>query len=288
MVGLAGEIVGPVRPILLLLLGGAVLLLVIATVNVASLVLVRAEGRRLEIAVRAALGASRARLVRQFVAESAALAAVGGGIGLALAVGAMQLLLRLIPANTLAGMPYLQGLGANAHVAAFAGAVSLLAAVSFALPRPCMRGESPPPAWRRAAGGRWAAGGASPRDWWWWSWPSPWCSWWARACWARASTACSRSSWPSTPPAWPPCRWWRRRRSIAARPARGAGGGCSSRACGALPGVESVAVTSLLPVTYNGNTDWIRFVGRPYNGEHNEVNQRDVSAGYFTTLKHGW
>jgi predicted permease len=53
-----------------------------------------------------------------------------------------------------------------------------------------------------------------------------------------------------------------------------------------LPGVRSVAITSrLLPVSFNGNTDWIRFVGRPYNGQHNEVNERDVSAAYFTTLR---
>jgi predicted permease len=57
-----------------------------------------------------------------------------------------------------------------------------------------------------------------------------------------------------------------------------------ARASG-LPGVESVAVTSLLPVSFNGNTDWIRFVGRPYDGEHNEVNMRDVSADYFETLR---
>ena len=41
----------------------------------------------------------------------------------------------------------------------------------------------------------------------------------------------------------------------------------------------------MLPVSFNGNTDWIRFVGRPYQGEHNEVNQRDVSPDYFTTLR---
>ena len=40
-----------------------------------------------------------------------------------------------------------------------------------------------------------------------------------------------------------------------------------------------------MPVDFNGNTDWISFVGRPYNGQHNEVNQRDVSAGYFSTLQ---
>ena len=52
----------------------------------------------------------------------------------------------------------------------------------------------------------------------------------------------------------------------------------------ALPGVESVGLASLIPVSFNGNTDWIRFVGRPYNGEHNEVNQRDVSAAYLQTI----
>ncbi len=52
-----------------------------------------------------------------------------------------------------------------------------------------------------------------------------------------------------------------------------------------LPGVESAGIVSVLPVSFNGNTDWIRFVGRPYHGEHNEVNQRDVSADYFRTLR---
>ncbi len=51
-----------------------------------------------------------------------------------------------------------------------------------------------------------------------------------------------------------------------------------------LPGVESVGITSVLPVSFNGNTTWIRIAGRPYNGEHNEVNQRDVSSDLFTTL----
>jgi len=51
-----------------------------------------------------------------------------------------------------------------------------------------------------------------------------------------------------------------------------------------LAGVKSAAIAMQLPVSFNGNTDWIRFADRPYNGEHNEVNQRDVSADYFTTL----
>jgi predicted permease len=52
-----------------------------------------------------------------------------------------------------------------------------------------------------------------------------------------------------------------------------------------LPGVTSAAITSTLPVSFNGNTDWIRFVGRPYGGEHNEVNERQVTSDYFATLQ---
>jgi predicted permease len=51
-----------------------------------------------------------------------------------------------------------------------------------------------------------------------------------------------------------------------------------------LPGVESVAITNILPVSCNCDTDWVRFVGKPYNGIHNEVNDRDVSAEFFNTL----
>ena len=53
----------------------------------------------------------------------------------------------------------------------------------------------------------------------------------------------------------------------------------------ALPGVESAALTSLLPVTYNGNTTWMRIVGRPFHGEHNEVNERDVTPDFFKTIR---
>ena len=91
-------IVGDVRPILLVLVGGAGLLLLIACVNVTSLLLVRSESRRREIAVRGALGASRARLVRQFATEGLVLVAAGSGLGLLSAGWAMQLLARLDPA----------------------------------------------------------------------------------------------------------------------------------------------------------------------------------------------
>jgi len=52
-----------------------------------------------------------------------------------------------------------------------------------------------------------------------------------------------------------------------------------------LPGVTAAGITNRLPVSFNGNTMWIRIVGHPYNGEHNEVNERDVSSAYFSTIK---
>ncbi len=52
----------------------------------------------------------------------------------------------------------------------------------------------------------------------------------------------------------------------------------------ALPGVRAVGIATLLPLSGNGNTDWIRFQGRPYHGEHNEVNEREVSSEYLQTI----
>ncbi|MBB6144619.1 ABC-type antimicrobial peptide transport system permease subunit [Silvibacterium bohemicum] len=92
MLPLTEVIVGDIRPILLVLLSGAGLLLLIATVNVASLLLVRSESRRREISVRGALGASRARLVGQFAIEGVALVTAGTTVGIAFAWSAMRLL----------------------------------------------------------------------------------------------------------------------------------------------------------------------------------------------------
>src|SRR3984957_14048836 len=130
---LSEVMVTDIRPILLALLGGAGLLLVIACVNVSSLLLVRSESRRREIAVRGALGASRARLIRQFVTEGLALVAAGSLIGVTAAYWTMQLLTRLIPTNMMANMPYLHQLGLNKHLFLFTAAIALLAALLFSL-----------------------------------------------------------------------------------------------------------------------------------------------------------
>jgi macrolide transport system ATP-binding/permease protein len=131
IVGLPEIIIGNFRPILLVLLGGAVLLLLIAYNNIASLLLVRSEDRKLEIALRAALGASPARLTRQFITEGVLLAAIGSGIGLAGALAAMRLLVRLIPSDMMSTMPYLQGLGLNSRVVLFGCLLSVAAMILF-------------------------------------------------------------------------------------------------------------------------------------------------------------
>jgi macrolide transport system ATP-binding/permease protein len=129
---LSEMIVGDVRPILLTLLGGAGLLLLIACVNVGSLVLVRAENRRREIAVRGALGATPARLVKQFVTEGLLLATFGSGAGIIVAAALMRLLARLIPKDMASNMPFLDGVGLNSDTVA-------LAARSPCWPRCCSR-----------------------------------------------------------------------------------------------------------------------------------------------------
>jgi macrolide transport system ATP-binding/permease protein len=137
---LSESIVGDVRPVLLLLLSGAVLLLLIACVNATGLLLVRTESRKRETAVRGALGATPARLLRQFLTEAGVLVAAGCATGLVLAYAAMKLLVSLVPADRLEGMPYLLQLGFTPHVVAFVGIVALLAAVVFTV-MPALRGS---------------------------------------------------------------------------------------------------------------------------------------------------
>ena len=123
---LSDSITGEIRPILLILLAGSVILLLIACVNIASLLLVRAEIRRREMAVRGALGASFARLTRQLVMEAALLVVLSVSFGLPTAWGAVELLAALIPERVLRGMPFFQTIGVDHRVLFFAAAVSLV------------------------------------------------------------------------------------------------------------------------------------------------------------------
>jgi putative ABC transport system permease protein len=118
-----------VRLTLLVLLGAVAVVLLIACVNVANLLLVRGEDRQKEIAVRAALGASRGRIVRQLLMESLFLAALGGGIGLLLAIWGVDALLAISPED----VPRLAETSLDLRVAGFALLISLLTAILFGL-----------------------------------------------------------------------------------------------------------------------------------------------------------
>ena len=120
-------IVSGVRPILLVLMGAALVVLLIACVNVAGLFLSRAIARRLELAVRAALGAGRARLVRQLLVESVIVGLAGGAIGVALALAAKRLL--VVGATML--VPTMGDVSIDGGVLLFAVALSVLCVLAF-------------------------------------------------------------------------------------------------------------------------------------------------------------
>jgi macrolide transport system ATP-binding/permease protein len=286
VIPLSEAIVGDIRPILLVLLGGAGLLMFIACVNVSSLLLVRAESRRREIAVRGALGASRTRLSRQFVTEAVALVAAGSAGGLAFAFCGMKVLSGLISKQMMIGMPYLRGLGLNPHVLMFAGCLALLAAVLFSITpilhfRLSKMRDGLTEGARGSSGAMWRKMGANLVV-----------IELAMAVVLLAGASLLGKSLykllhvelgfqadhlATVDIGLPDAAFSKDVQIVAfARQA--------VERVQALPGVESAAITSVVPVACNCNTDWVRFVGKPYNGIHNEVNERDVSARFFSTI----
>jgi len=129
VIPLHDEVVGYFRPALFALLAAVGLLLLIACINVASLLLARAASRSREVAVRAAIGATRQRLIRQFLSESLLLAVFGGVTGIALAVVFMRGIVAITPFD----IPRIHEIGIDARVLAFALLLTLCTAVVFGL-----------------------------------------------------------------------------------------------------------------------------------------------------------
>ena len=284
---LAKEIVGSIRPLLLLLLCGAVLLLVIACVNVSSLLLVRFESRRREVAVRRALGASQARLLRQFLCEGILLVTAGCLVGLGLAQLAIQSLLHLPSKEMLAAMPAVQGLQLNLHVVLFAIGIGIAATFIFAL-TPAIRlrladhiredlaegGRSGSSVvWRRFASNLvvielamavvlLASAGLLGK--------SLYRLLHVPVGFTPDHLAMVDMVFPQAVAPKPPDQVNMIRRVL--------------RRIDQVPGVQGAGATSMSPVNSNGNTTWFRIEGRPYNGEHNEVLQRDITAEYLHLL----
>src|SRR5262249_15065944 len=136
VLALTDAIVGNVRSTLWLLLGAVGLVLLIACSNVANLLLARATLRSSETAMRAALGASRTRLLQQFFTESTVLSLAGCVVGLLAAATSVRALGSLVPAN----VPRIEGIAIDGRVLAFTVIVSLLTGIAFGLA----------PAWRGA------------------------------------------------------------------------------------------------------------------------------------------
>jgi macrolide transport system ATP-binding/permease protein len=283
---LSDVITGDIRPVLLVLMGGAGLLLLIATVNVAGLLLVRSEKRKREFAVRMALGASSGRLLGHFAAEAMALVAAGVSLGSAASHWTIQLLTHLLSEDMLARMPFLAGTGWNWRLGVFAFAVSALSIAIFAI-APSLRVRFPEVRDGLAEGAR-GSGGV-------------WRNLGSKLVVVELATAVvllvgaglltkslnnllhvklglQPDHLAMIDVAAPRASYADKTRSTAlARTVL-------ERAAG-IPGVRSAAISANgAPLSHNGNTNWIRILGRPWNGEHIDVPERDVSPAWFGTI----
>lgn len=285
IIPLSDAIVGRIRPVLIMLLSGAALLLLIAAVNVSNLLLVRSEGRKREVAVRSGLGASTARLAAQFVTEGVLLVLASAAIGLVLAKWLTTILMGVIPQNMLRNMPYLDGLGLHAREWELAGVVSLLAAILFTV-TPLLRLSSSTPrsglaessrghsgfAWRRIGShlvivelatavvllvGAGLLGKSLYRV-------------------LQVDLGMRPDHLATVQIAAPEAAYSKDDQFVALHRE-------ILRRALAIPGVESAATSSLLPII-GGNTTWLRFADRPFYGEHNDAGERRIAPTYFTTL----
>ncbi len=287
LVPLRELIVGDVRPILLMLLAGAGLLLLIACINVTTLLLARSDKRQREIAVRGALGASSSRLFHQFAIEGFVLAALACSFALFFADCGMHFLISAIPPEKLDSMPYLHRLGLHPISIAFACGLSLLAGIVFAvipIARTSLSAmiDGLKEGIRGSAGTTWRRFGSN------------------LVVFEVAiaivlmvgagllgkslylllhlDTGFNPDRLAKVQIAWPPGSYEKEQQEIAL--ARQIIDKISS-----LPGVRSVGISLAPPIDSAWGTGSFHVAGRPNHHENNEVLNREVSSGYFTTLQ---
>jgi predicted permease len=233
------------------------------------------------------LGATPARLVWQFVSEGLLFAAFGGVAGVIVAAGLMRLLAGLVPKDMASNMPFLEGVGLNAHTGAFAAAVVLMAALLLAA-TPALRLSFQDVRDGLSDGGRGGSGRL-------------WRSLGANLVVVELAVAVVLlagagllgksfyrllhvpigfdSNYLATVQVTVPDTKYQSDGETVALYRE------IVRRISALPGVASTGITSVLPVQCNCAIDRIQFPGRPYHGEHNDVDERHVSPGYLTALK---
>ena len=270
-----------VRTRLLVLMGAVFLVLLIAAVNVGNLLLARSSTRLREIALRQALGAGRARLVRQLVTESLLLGALGGAAGVALAVFLVGLLRGLLPAD----LPRLDEVTIDVGVLGFALAIALLAGLIFGL-APALQLSAGAPVQAIRDGDRTSARHR------------------LRAVLVVAELALalvlltgsvlllkSFVRLHQVDPGFQPARLLTFRVSLPEarypEPARRLQ--FFERALErirTLPGVESAAIVNRVPVAPGGNSAWLNIIGRPLTSGQPlpVVRYQVISPDYFTTM----
>ncbi len=287
LVPLRDLIVGDVQPILLVSLASAGLLLLVACVNISALLSVRSDQRRREFSVRRALGASSARLFRQFATEGLLLAGLGGATGVLCAAAAIRFLTSLVPVEKMDSMPYLRVLALNPRSIVFAFVISLLAGILFAIIpiaraslwgsgdgiKDGVRGNAGT-AWRRFGShlivvevmvaiilmvGAGLLGKSFYRL-------------------LHVDIGFRPDRLALLQLAWSPSNYSADQQKIVLE--RNIVDRIS-----ALPGVRSVGISLAPPIDSAWGTASFHVIGRPNHGESNEVINRQVSSGYFRTLE---